>query len=45
MTTFAMKDYRITITINVKADDEDHAYEQALEQLTDGQFTPEIVEA
>lgn len=40
-----MKKYRITINVNVLADDEDHAYEQALEQISDGQFTPEIEEA
>ena len=39
-----MKTYQITITINTQGDDEDHAYEQALEQLADGQFTPEIKE-
>lgn len=39
-----MHQYQIRIVINVKADNEDHAYEQALDQLTDGQFTPEIVE-
>lgn len=40
-----MTHYKVTITINVQADDEDHAYEQALELLSDGQFTPEIEEA
>lgn len=40
-----MHNYEVTITINsIKADDEDHAYEQALEQLSDGQFTPIITE-
>lgn len=39
-----MNQYQIRIVINVKADDKDHAYEQVLDQLTDGQFTPEIVE-
>lgn len=37
-----MKNYQITITVNATGDDEDHAYEQALEQITDGQFTPQI---
>lgn len=39
-----MKAYAIKIVITVQADDDDHAYEQALEQLRDGQFTPEITE-
>lgn len=36
--------YEITIKLKVQADDEDHAYEQALDQITDGQFTPDIAE-
>lgn len=39
-----MKKYTVTVTINVLADDEDHAIEQALEQMQDGQFTPEVKE-
>lgn len=33
-----MKNYLVTTTIKVQADDEDHAIEQALELITDGQF-------
>jgi hypothetical protein len=39
-----MKNYKMTVVVTVQAEDEDHAYEQALEQLTDGQFTPELKE-
>ena len=37
-----MRTYTVTVVVNVTADDEDHALEQALEQIADGQFTPEV---
>jgi hypothetical protein len=37
-----MKPYTITVTIQVQADDEDHALDQALDQIVDGQFTPNV---
>lgn len=39
-----MKHYQVTVVIRVQADDDDHALEQALEQMVDGQFTPEVKE-
>lgn len=39
-----MKQFIVTTTIQVHADDEDHAIEQALELMADGQFTPEVKE-
>lgn len=37
-----MKYYTVMVRVPVMADDEDHAYEQALDMIADGQFTPYI---
>jgi len=39
-----MNKYIITVTVNLLADDEEHAIEQALDQIAGGQFTPEVKE-
>lgn len=40
-----MKQFMVTTTIEVYADDKDHALEQALELMIDGQFIPEVQES
>lgn len=38
-----MRKYEVMVRVPVQADDEDHAIEQALEMIADGQFTPYVV--
>lgn len=37
-----MDKYTVSVSVYVYADNEDHAIEQALEQIADGQFMPEV---